>query len=418
MSVGGGSVIHMTTALHTDSELLAVVVRVGDEARALDVQRAAIAGEVGSREDLFRAAGHSRAASLLAELWRVTLSEAQRFVDVGLATRERVAIDGSPLPARFEVVASALGSLGVDKAAVAIRELSRAHCSYEERLLGETALVSQASGFSVADFGVLARQVRDRLDQDGACPRDEQHRANRSLRITALANGMTRVVWEMPPETAGLVRAGIDAIVSSQLRQAQDDEHHEDRSFEQLRSDAAADIFHHVATCAHAGGDLPAITMVVRMTLDSLLTGSGFADIDGVAETISATTARHLAAEAEFLPMVLDGHGMPLDYGHPRRLFSRAQKLAFIQRDGGCAFAGCSSPPAYGEAHHIEWWSHGGLTYLNNGVMLCSFHHHRIHNDGWEIEIRDHVPYVIPPPWVDPSRAPRQGGRVVLGSVA
>ena len=408
----------MTTPLLTDCELLAEVVCVGEEQRIRDLHLVGIAGEVGSREAFYTTAGHARASFLLAELWQLTVAEAQRFVDVGLATRDRVALDGSRLPARFEHIGSALHSVGVERAAVAIRELTKAHCSAEAREEGELALVDQAAGFTVADFGVLAWQVSNRLDQDGACSRDEQQQANRSLRIIGMPNGMTRVIWEMPPETAGIVRAGIDAIVSSQLRQAKDEEVQEDRTFEQLRSDAAADIFHHAATCAHAGGELPAFTMVVRMTLDSLLTGSGFADIDGVPETISALTARHLAAEAEFIPMVLDGAAMPLDYGQARRLFTRTQKLALVERDGGCAFPACASPPAYGEGHHLKWWSHGGDTNILNGAMLCAFHHHRVHNDGWEIEIRDHVPYVVPPPWADPTRTPRRGGRVGLGRAA
>ena len=402
----------MSTTLLTDGELLARVVREGEDLGAVNLRRIATAGEVGSREELVSHAGHARAAFLLAELWKVTVAEAQRFVDVGLATIARVAIDGSPLAVRYEAIASHLDTLGVEKAAVAIRELEKAHCSHEARDLGEIALVEQAPGFTVADFGTLARQVRDRLDQDGDCPREEQQRANRSLRFLRLSNGMTRVVWDMPAETAGLVRAGIDALVSSQLRQAKDEELDEIRSFEQLRADAAADVFHHAATCAHAGGELPAFTMVVRMTLDSLLTGAGFADIDGVDESISASLARHLASEAEFIPIVLDGASTPLDYGQARRLFSRTQKLALVERDGGCAFPGCASPPAYGEGHHLTWWENGGNTDTSNGAMLCSFHHHRVHNDGWQIVIRNHVPWVIPPPWADPTRTPRRGGRV------
>jgi len=48
-----------------------------------------------------------------------------------------------------------------------------------------------------------------------------------------------------------------------------------------------------------------------------------------------------------------------------------------------------------------------------NGIPLCSFHHHRVHDDGWEIEVRNQVPYFIPPPWSDPDpdRTPRIGGR-------
>jgi hypothetical protein len=50
--------------------------------------------------------------------------------------------------------------------------------------------------------------------------------------------------------------------------------------------------------------------------------------------------------------------------------------------------------------------------------MLCGFHHHRVHDDGWQIRIHDHVPYFIPPPWIDPHQRPRQGGRIRVPTAA
>ena len=153
--------------------------------------------------------------------------------------------------------------------------------------------------------------------------------------------------------------------------------------------------------------------MVVRMTLDQLTDRLYSAQIDGIDARISATTARLLAAEANIIPAVLGGAGEVLDLGRARRLFSPAQRQALAEQYGGCAFPGCDHPPNYTEAHHIRWWSHDGPTDLGNGIPLCSFHHHRIHDDGWEISMRDHIPYFIPPPWVDPDRVPRRGGNAV-----
>jgi hypothetical protein len=42
---------------------------------------------------------------------------------------------------------------------------------------------------------------------------------------------------------------------------------------------------------------------------------------------------------------------------------------------------------------------------------MCARCHHRIHRDGWDIEVRDNVVYFIPPPSVDPARTPLVGGR-------
>jgi hypothetical protein len=51
------------------------------------------------------------------------------------------------------------------------------------------------------------------------------------------------------------------------------------------------------------------------------------------------------------------------------------------------------------------------------GILLCSFHHHRVQEDGWEIFFRDGVPYFVPPPYIDPSRRPRRGGRLDLAGL-
>jgi predicted restriction endonuclease len=37
-------------------------------------------------------------------------------------------------------------------------------------------------------------------------------------------------------------------------------------------------------------------------------------------------------------------------------------------------------PAAMCEAHHLKPWSQGGRTDLADGVLLCSHHHHVIHD--------------------------------------
>ena len=413
----------MTNALILDT--LAALAR---EMRELDVRRVAAAGEFAElsdrcldRDGLSRRAGYARPALMLADLWQITVQEAQRFCDVGLATRGRYALDGSSLQASYPSVAAAIVSceLSVAAAGVIVRELQAAspRCSTEQRLTAESALVACAPDFSVADLQVLARQVRDRLDEDGVERRDDIQRERRSVRFLPIAHGMTRLEWDMAPETAGLVKAGIDAVVTRELQASQQTRVGDERSLPQRRADAAEHLFHHTASCSSPGGHLPAATMIVRLSLDDLRCGTGSASIDGIDEHISIATARRLAADAEIIPIVLGGAGEVLDVGRAKRLFTRAQRLGLIERDDGCSFAGCTSPPAYAEAHHIRWWSNGGTSDLSNGVMLCSFHHHRVHDDGWEIRVHERTPYFIPPPWVDPDQRPRRGGRVDVGSV-
>jgi hypothetical protein len=419
-----------------DPALLGMLTELGVVQRLVDAIRVRAAGELADRSreslgaaGLARRACFARPALMLAELWGITVGEAGRLSALGLATRERTSLVGEPLPARYPLVGCAIenGTVGIESAAAIIRELEAAapRCSVDARDEAERFLVEFATERSVRDVAALARLVRDRLDQDGAVPRDEIRHARRSLRLGTTSDGTTHLDWYLEPGAAGLVTAGIDAVVGEQLRRNQNPDAaspdhvlpDDERTLEQLRSDAAVQIFRHVATCRGAAGDLPAFTMVVKLTLESLLTGRGTAEIDGVAETISASTVRTLAADAEIIPMVLGGRGEVLDVGVARRLFTRAQRLAFAERDGGCAFGGCDRPPSYAEAHHIRWWSRGGRTDLANGILLCSFHHHRVQEDGWEILFRHGVPYFVPPPHVDPSRRPRRGGRLDLAGL-
>ena len=102
-------------------------------------------------------------------------------------------------------------------------------------------------------------------------------------------------------------------------------------------------------------------------------------------DRISASEVRRLACTGGVLPVVLGGAGEVLDLGRTRRLFSPAQRKALAVRDRRCRAEGCDIPAAWCEAHHAaDPWSKGGRTDLGDGVLLCSFHHHRAHDGRWD----------------------------------
>ena len=53
-------------------------------------------------------------------------------------------------------------------------------------------------------------------------------------------------------------------------------------------------------------------------------------------------------------------------------------------RDGTCRFPGCDAR-RFTQAHHVEWWSRGGSTDLDNLVLVCAFHHRLVHEHGWDL---------------------------------
>ncbi len=127
-------------------------------------------------------------------------------------------------------------------------------------------------------------------------------------------------------------------------------------------------------------------TVVVTMTAASLMGGLAAATLDTGAR-VSAATARRLACESGIVPVVLGGKSQPLDVGRAKRFFTYAQRIALGVRDRGCTAEGCEVPPAMCHAHHEDPWSHGHGTKVGRGRLLCPFHHRRIHDPEYEVDV-------------------------------
>ena len=438
--LGGGAVtvadVGMDVERMSDAGLLRTLEAGFAAKRLADSLLVRLAGEVAWRSrpilgavGLSMRTGSGRAAALVSDVGHVTGAEAARLCSVGEATAARVSLLGERMPAFYPLVGAALdaGTIPVDSAQWIVSNLAQAtpRADADDLVAAETELTEFAALNPADIVRKLSIRWRDALDVDGVQPREEVLVARRGLRRSNLADGMKQYVLKLDPVGAGFMDAAIDAQVGAALRKVRfeaglspdgcADDHEEltdGRTIEQTGADAVVDLARHCLSCTEGPGPLPDTEMVVRITLESLMTGLGEAQIDGSLQPISAATARRLAANARIIPMVLGGEGEVLDLGVGRRLFSHAQRLAFAERDDGCAWANCTRPPTHTEAHHIKWWSQGGRTNLSNGLLVCSLHHHRIHQDGWGIRVEDNVVWFIPPSRVDIDRKPRRGGRL------
>jgi hypothetical protein len=103
---------------------------------------------------------------------------------------------------------------------------------------------------------------------------------------------------------------------------------------------------------------------------------------------ISLALARLLACETRALPGVFDyGTGEAVELGRALRLPNVAlRKKLELEQPEGCAWSGCDRPVAWTEAHHIVHWADGGDTNAENLILLCRFHHGRIHTPGWTVQ--------------------------------
>jgi hypothetical protein len=112
---------------------------------------------------------------------------------------------------------------------------------------------------------------------------------------------------------------------------------------------------------------------------------------------LSPETIRRLACDAAILPMVLGSNSVPLDIGRRQHDPTPAQRLAVIARDRHCRFPDCTMPPEWCEIHHIHHWARGGPTDLDNLMLACHEHHHRLHEGGWNaVGPAQHVRFTTP----------------------
>ncbi len=67
------------------------------------------------------------------------------------------------------------------------------------------------------------------------------------------------------------------------------------------------------------------------------------------------------------------------------RTATRDQRAALAVRDRHCRFPGCRVDSSRCEAHHVREWERGGATCLSNLILLCSRHHHLLHEGRWRL---------------------------------
>lgn len=319
---------------------------------------------------------------------------------------------------RFPALADALlsGKLSTDAAALVTAGLQSMGDRVPSDQLHELErrLVAKAKNLKVQDVRRLVAHAVARADLAGHVEREKRQHADRYLSWSEDHTGMVTLNGRLDAVTAAPIRTVIEQLVTHQFRQRRDQDplEQDQRSVGQLRADALYDLARHALGCKETTNSGVRTTIIVRMNLSDLNTGEGLGRIDGTHQPVSVGELRRLAGEVGVIPQVLGGPSEVLDQGCEVRMFTRAQRLALLERDGGCAK--CHAPPEHCEAHHIVWWKHGGGTDLSNGVMLCTRCHHDIHRQRWRIRIRKGTVEFIPPPHIDPSQTPRPGGRTAI----
>ena len=82
-----------------------------------------------------------------------------------------------------------------------------------------------------------------------------------------------------------------------------------------------------------------------------------------------------------------EADGSPHNFGRTTRTVPSQLFKQIAARDGGCRVPGCDRPVKWTDAHHIHHWRLGGSTDYHNLILLCSRHHHYVHQQKITIEL-------------------------------
>jgi hypothetical protein len=326
-----------------------------------------------------------------------------------------------PATAREKVrVARALGKLpaidGALRTAVLsyakVRALTRVATPDTEAILLKMALV--ATG---AQLERLCRGYRGVLDPE-ELPRTEE----RSVSQRLLPGGMVKLVLVLEPDEADLILRAVERAREVQAKEMRAEQVHTQPPHAQqaepprpeapsalagpaaLVEAAAARVARVSAETSWPSRADGAVKLAEAYLAGNPVSGTGGerfqvmvhldqealgADGDWAATLedgtrVSAETFRRVACDCGLVAVGRDGDGEALNIGRRARTIPPAIRRALMLRDRGCAFPGCTHT-SFLHGHHVEHWLHGGETSLKNLVMLCTFHHHLVHEGGWKV---------------------------------
>ena len=109
---------------------------------------------------------------------------------------------------------------------------------------------------------------------------------------------------------------------------------------------------------------------------------AGTRSVDG--QPLLPQTALRRMCEASVRVMAHAPDGRPIDLGRTVRDATPRQRRVLHERDRGCRFPGCTQRRRL-VPHHVQWWSRGGPTDLDNLVLLCPAHHRAVHEVGYRV---------------------------------
>jgi len=246
----------------------------------------------------------------------------------------------------------------------------------------EPHLLECAHDNAPSELKGFIRELVERLGlMDNKEAAEQQRLAERGLSLATTLDGTRSISGGLTPDGGAVIAEALRTFDSG-------DGEDDDRTSTQRDHDSLVGICReflerHGALPSFSGTPVGVIVTIPLEVLEGRLADQDATLLPSGAR-IGPDTARRLACDAQFIPIVLGGCSEILDVGRASRDFTEAQRRAqYFAQQGRCAFPKCRRRVT--ECHHIIWWSANGKTCLVNAAWLCAFHHWIVHEGRWKL---------------------------------
>jgi hypothetical protein len=201
--------------------------------------------------------------------------------------------------------------------------------------------------------------------------------ASRSLRVSRNSErGVMTITVELPMETGELVEKALDKARDDAMPSVEFiDESWSARQADAMVSMASSYLSGTAGQTRNTSDDY---LVTIHVDQSALTNGIG-------RSSLPIESVKRLCCDGHAVILGEDENGEPLNIGRKTRTVPTAIKRALMARDKSCAFPGCHHT-RFVDAHHIQHWSAGGETSLDNLMLLCSQHHKLVHEGGFTLQ--------------------------------
>jgi hypothetical protein len=184
------------------------------------------------------------------------------------------------------------------------------------------------------------------------------------------------ITVELPMETGELVGKALDKARDDSISNVE----FVDESWSARQADAMVSMASSYLSGNTNGARNTSDDYLVTIHVDrpALANGNG-------RSSLPIESVKRLCCDGHAIVIGEDQDGEPLNIGRKTRTVPTAIKRVLQSRDKGCVFPGCHHK-RFVDAHHVQHWSAGGETSLDNLVLLCSQHHQLVHEGGFTIQ--------------------------------